>query len=215
MNAVVFVVFCGVVQAADTPQPTSMIQSKMQARQASQAAQQSSSDLPRFTQLNKLVHQLLRQHAASKTETEKLANTLPVIHAANGLTADPRFATSPTLQELRGRLFARMRSIKRDTVKQLRREKKKPTTIQIDQAVLAQLNQAANPNAPQNNGAGLIDYGPQLIDLIQRTISPNLWDVNGGPSTIAYWRPGMALVVRAPQSVHREVNPLLNQLRQQ
>ena len=90
---------------------------------------------------------------------------------------------------------------------------------QLSDVVLAQLNQAVNVNraAPAPNAANLgglpLDYGPDLIELIQRVISPDSWDVNGGPSTMQYWRPGMALVVRAPEEVHEEISPLLLQLR--
>lgn len=98
-----------------------------------------------------------------------------------------------------------------------------PKTISkamLGPVVLRQVNQAvgrpANPQGVAGNAQGLpLDYGPQLVELIQRTISPNSWDVNGGASTIQYWRPGMALVVRAPGDVHDELSPLLLQLRKQ
>lgn len=39
------------------------------------------------------------------------------------------------------------------------------------------------------------DAGPELVELIQKTISPAHWNVNGGPGSIYYWRPGRALVI--------------------
>lgn len=56
------------------------------------------------------------------------------------------------------------------------------------------------------------DYGPQLVELIQRTIAPSSWDVNGGLGVIYYWRPGRALVVRQTDAVHEEVGNVLQQL---
>jgi hypothetical protein len=56
------------------------------------------------------------------------------------------------------------------------------------------------------------DNGEQLVDLIRRTIAPSTWDVNGGPGTIYYWRPGRALVIRQTSEVHEDVADLLQQL---
>lgn len=57
------------------------------------------------------------------------------------------------------------------------------------------------------------DYGQQLVDLIQKTIAPSTWDVNGGLGTIYYWRPGRALVVRQTGEVHDQMGDALGQLR--
>ena len=56
------------------------------------------------------------------------------------------------------------------------------------------------------------DYGPQLVDLIQRTVAPMSWDVNGGPGSIDYWVPGRAIVVRQTDAVHEDIGGLLRQL---
>jgi len=60
--------------------------------------------------------------------------------------------------------------------------------------------------------AGVDDYGPQLVELIQRTIAPSTWDINGGPGSIYYWRPGRAIVVRQMDAVHEDIGGLLRQL---
>ncbi len=57
------------------------------------------------------------------------------------------------------------------------------------------------------------DYGQHLVDLIQKTIAPSTWDVNGGLGTIYYWRPGRALVVRQTGEVHDKMGDALGQLR--
>jgi hypothetical protein len=56
------------------------------------------------------------------------------------------------------------------------------------------------------------DYGPDLVELIQKTISPPTWDVNGGPGAIYYFRPQRALVVSAPGEVHEQLVDLLEQM---
>lgn len=69
---------------------------------------------------------------------------------------------------------------------------------------------------PMAGGAGAAvvndDYGEDLVDVIQKTISPPSWDVNGGPGSIYYWRPGRSIVVRAGQDVHEDITDLLDQL---
>jgi len=61
-------------------------------------------------------------------------------------------------------------------------------------------------------GGSPADNADQLVDLIHRTIAPSTWDVNGGPGTIYYWRPGRALVIRQTSEVHGDVADLLEQL---
>jgi hypothetical protein len=56
------------------------------------------------------------------------------------------------------------------------------------------------------------DYGPSLVELIQNTISPESWDVNGGAGSIYYWRGQRALVVRATGDVHDAIGGVLEQL---
>ncbi|MFH5803484.1 hypothetical protein [Alienimonas sp. DA493] len=53
----------------------------------------------------------------------------------------------------------------------------------------------------------------RLIDLIQSTVAPDAWDVNGGPSSASYFDLYQVLVIRAPQRVHGEVDGALGGLR--
>lgn len=57
------------------------------------------------------------------------------------------------------------------------------------------------------------DRAAELIDLIQRVVRPESWEVNGGRGVIRYWPPGQALVVRQTEEVHERVRELLQQLR--
>lgn len=57
------------------------------------------------------------------------------------------------------------------------------------------------------------DWGPVLVDLIQRTIHPDFWDVQGGPGTIVYYAPLHCLVVRATAEVHGDVGVVIGGLR--
>ena len=76
--------------------------------------------------------------------------------------------------------------------------------------VLGQQAGAAAGPAAANNADD--DYGPELVELIQATIAPATWDVNGGPGVIYYWRNQRALVVSASDDVHDDVADVLEQL---
>ncbi len=53
----------------------------------------------------------------------------------------------------------------------------------------------------------------ELIQLIQATIAPMHWDVNGGPGHIHYYSPQMLLVIRAGSDVQDQAADLMQQLR--
>ncbi len=65
--------------------------------------------------------------------------------------------------------------------------------------------------APRNNQAN--DEGAELVELIEKTISPESWDVNGGPGTIVYWGNLKVLVVRNTRDVHGQLQDLGDALR--
>jgi len=65
------------------------------------------------------------------------------------------------------------------------------------------LDQAANAN------------GLALVDLIQKTVAPDSWDVNGGPGSATYYNNLRALVVRQTDEVHSSLDSVLNGLRRQ
>jgi hypothetical protein len=53
----------------------------------------------------------------------------------------------------------------------------------------------------------------RLIDLIQNTIAPESWEINGGRGSIRYYDLYQALVVRQTGEVHHQLNAGLGQLR--
>lgn len=80
--------------------------------------------------------------------------------------------------------------------------------------VLAQVGGIAGPGGP---AAGQrqqdLDHGEDLVELIQRVIAPNTWDVAGGPSSIVYFRGQRMLVISTTTEVHHKLAGLVNQLR--
>lgn len=63
-------------------------------------------------------------------------------------------------------------------------------------------------------GGGMVEDPGALIALIENVIEPDFWESRGGPGSIQYWRPGMALVVRATGNIHGDVGKALRGLRQ-
>jgi hypothetical protein len=68
-------------------------------------------------------------------------------------------------------------------------------------------------NNQPNGGQPPDDYGPELLELIQRVIRPASWDVNGGASSGYYFQPLHALVISAPDEMHSEIGGVLGGLR--
>ena len=84
---------------------------------------------------------------------------------------------------------------------------------QPSSAVLAQMGLPAGGMAGGAAGQNAnADSGQQLVDLIQTTISPKSWDVNGGNCTIYYWQQQHAIVIRATGDVHDQISDALDQL---
>lgn len=65
---------------------------------------------------------------------------------------------------------------------------------------------------PQGGGGAFADFGT-LINLIQTTVVPDTWDIQGGPSTIQQYPANLSLVISAPQTTHEKVAELLESLR--
>jgi hypothetical protein len=62
-------------------------------------------------------------------------------------------------------------------------------------------------------GGGPQDDGQALVELIQATIAPQSWDVNGGAGTIQYWPAWHVLVVRQTDDVHERIGGAVHALR--
>jgi hypothetical protein len=139
------------------------------------------------------------------------------------------------LTKVRGRLLKLADEIsKRVAIEKRLAKQRRPESVDaaVDGVVLAQFGGMAQPRGMAVPGfAGLgprvgmlgggpfggagqfgNDYGPELVDLIQQTIAPQSWDVNGGLGSIYYWRPGRALVIRQTGNVHDQIGGLLQQL---
>ncbi len=138
-----------------------------------------------------------------------------------------RSQRDPMLKKIRGRLLAIQRRLqKRIAIQQrLAKRQKRPASVSNPTGrheLLAQMGGfggGAFGGGPGMMGggfggpqAGVRDHGEQLVELIQQTIAPSTWDINGGAGSIYYWAPGQALVIRNQGDVHGRVGGLLGQL---
>lgn len=57
------------------------------------------------------------------------------------------------------------------------------------------------------------DASQELIDVIQQTIAPQSWDVNGGEGVAIFFAPKGALIVRQTEEVHSGLFDVVNHLR--
>lgn len=107
---------------------------------------------------------------------------------------------------LRGRLIGLRKVIAREVASQRQSEAAAGSSTQKARTPEPRpVKPGARGGAPRSNAQ-------DLIDLIQNTIAPESWDVNGGRGTIAYWEPGFALVVRQTDDVHEEIGGVLRGL---
>ena len=141
------------------------------------------------------------------------------------------FALRESRSLLQSRLVRIARAIERDTAKQPAAKpgsKVIPAIFELIPVLAQRLGQAGGGGGPAGAGGGgigaggqggfqaagqLPDFGPDLVNLIQRVISPETWEDVGGPSTIVYYAPLHAIVVRGTMETHERIIQLLWDLR--
>jgi len=138
------------------------------------------------------VEQAVRELAEARVFPDRDRAVRRLIDLRRTLEADPRVRSSLVVRGL-------IRRVDRGLVLASR-----------DLAVAA--SDSAEPRR-QDHAGGLRAEAAALIELIQATVRPDTWDVNGGSGSIVYFATGHGLVVVAPDDVHDDVGDLLRQLR--
>jgi hypothetical protein len=163
-------------------------------------------------------HAALRKWAkATDPEADAAAKELLVIYCE--LQQDTQMARS-TRETLRTTVRARLDQLSTQISKRIAKEKPAQADAKVksvaaagDEKPLAQVGLPAIGGAGRAAApTGPADYGQALVDLIQSTISPKSWDVNGGNATIYYWQQQHAIVVRATSELHGQISDALDQL---
>lgn len=129
----------------------------------------------------------VRDEARARTLDEREAAARLLIGLHREIGGHPRFPANARLQGLQRQVSLRL--------------------VATRQALLRDYN--ARPG-PAGGGSG---QALALVDIIQQTVHPDFWDVNGGPGKVAYFEQGHGLVVLGTEQVHDDVGNLLDQLR--
>ena len=160
------------------------------------------------------VEAALRMEARATAFADRAAAVRRLVAVHESLATDHRFAASAAATGLRKRVATRL-TIVREWLRPLAGE----PAASLAGASVSPVSEAdaglSASSAPPRAG---VDGGRQaearlLIDLIEATIHPEVWDVQGGPCRIRYFPNGQGLVVRATQEVHEDLGRLLRQLR--
>ena len=177
-----------------------------------------------FHEINHDMRLFLKQQATAKS-TEQQARAIRQLVALYGeICQHPKLAASDTLKSYRIKLRSRLLRIQQELQRDIARAEKggapaggsladAATRAVADQLALVGYSLGGPGKVFAQGGAGVPDYGPALVELIQRSIAPGFWDVNGGPGTIVYYAPLRALVVRATGEIQGNVGGALNGLR--
>ncbi len=194
------------------------------------AALQSAAPAPQLSgrELSEAAHAAMR-HWAKATDQEADTAAKELLGIYRDIQQDTRMARSQR-ETLRLTVRARLDQLCTQIGKRIAKDKaaaKSNSTVKsvaMDKskeknAALAQMGVPAGGGVGGGVGGGTAagqnasaDNGQQLVDLIQNTISPKSWDVNGGACSIYYWQPQHAIVVRATGDVHGDISDVLEQL---
>lgn len=176
-------------------------------------------------EIHRDLREALQLEATAKEAPQWAAAVARLVLIYGEIMRDPRLADSPTLSGYRVKTRARLLRIQKDLQRELARQGRGARQNQAAQAALGQepwtmslalgsesaeqlatrlKEEAARWNGAPG-GAARGDYGELLVELIRQTIAPEFWNVNGGPGVIVYYRPGLALVVRATEDIHRQI----------
>jgi hypothetical protein len=179
-----------------------------------------------FHEIDREIRALLQRDSRAQTKAERAAAAYEMAYLFVRIQLDPRFAKSSTLAQYQGRLRSRLIRIKQDVQRDIAREKRQGQTLSATlpreatkdgNSETSQQTIPAGATDPagiaRGGRAGPPDWGPALVELIERTIVPEFWDVHGGPGSIYYYYPLHVLVIRATDDVHHRVGGALEGLR--
>jgi len=207
---------------------------------SSPAAEQRT-DERKFHEINADLRALFRRESQARSDAERAVAIYEMTELYHEIRRDPRLDLSETLTTYKIKLWSRLSRIKADINKHISRAERasgdEPPTLQ-ELSSLSQTEQldasfsAASTSGhlemagsamggpasvfsqgSARGGRAIPDFGPGLVALIERTISPEFWDTNGGPGTIVYYQPLMCLVVRATTEVHHAIGGATGALR--
>jgi len=175
------------------------------------------------TLMRRIASDMLRDEAIATTAADKATAIVALCDTYVAIRMHPSYEQSEILHGEGARVRRRLITTNRKLTDQLDRDHiAKPSGLssRVD-AVLATerpTGSSEHSSAAMNDGfaggaaPGGADESWALVELIQRTIRPDFWEVTGGPGTIRYFAIRRVLVVRATTQVHEELAALLRSL---
>ena len=196
--------------------------------------------LPKFRLIKDDVDAFVKRARKAESNSQRVNATIDCIVLYCEIRTDERFSRSPYLQNLAKLVSSRLSKVEKELKRELikfNRENDQITSASMSsmtneqfeqdlasrQAMMDSLELSMQLNGGLEGvferssgyygGAAINDYANDLIGLIQEVIHPDSWEVNGGTGRLYYYRPSMALVVRATTEVHEDLGRLLTVLR--
>jgi hypothetical protein len=200
----------------------------------SSVAESAPAAVRRYHEIERDMTDALRSEARAATSAARAAAVRKMCAVYRELATDSRLEGSDALRSYKAKLWSRMTRIQRELEQRVARQSGSATgrasseaesltrrdvaagltaDLSYSQHTLGGPGDVLEHNGGAYGGGAVNDHAQELIDLIQRTISPNSWDVNGGLGSMFYYRRLMALVVRATSEAHGDVGGLLEALR--
>ncbi|MBT4693232.1 MAG: hypothetical protein HOB73_07810 [Planctomycetaceae bacterium] len=170
-----------------------------------------------FHEIEKSIATALRLESTARIPTQRESAVVKLTELYREIMTDQRLLTSPTLNNYRVKVRARLLKILQ-SMEYAARHKTSNKYYSHSYSLLDTLQQhlqssshalgGANRMLQGNAGQGVQDYGPALVNLIKTTISPEFWDISGGPGVIVYYPPLRLLVIRATSEIHYQIGGL-------
>lgn len=151
----------------------------------------------------------MRREALAASSEERTAAIRELCDLYHVIRADTRMGRYDRMQ-WDAKLRKRLQSVKLDLEKEKSRRNRKS---RVSRRGMSGSRDVRKADGALGGAAVPPDDGQILVELIQRTIAPDIWDVNGGNASIGYFPQLHALVVRAPGGVHRRIGGALGKLR--
>lgn len=177
-----------------------------------------------FIEINREIKAWLNAESTSNSQFEQADCIYAMVELYSEIMQHPKLPISPTLNGHRVVLRGRMLHVRDELKRKLLRAERSGVVDKgsllvnslMDQMRLADLlggGVTSGLGLGGNAGAAELDSARQLIDLIESTVDPNVWESKGGQAVMVYYPPLHVLVVRANSNVHAKVALLLAKLR--
>lgn len=155
------------------------------------------------------VRLVLQREATAEGPDQRAAAIRDLSKMYVALARDEEMAVAAR-KRLKAKMYTRLISIQDDLKANISRHER---DVDGDWTQYPTQESLAEEAQTTRGGGAVRDYGETLVELIQATISPEHWDVNGGPGSIVYYPNLKVLVVRASGDAHGHVGGLFGGLR--